>query len=342
MPGIWRRFTNRGVSPYVREITDRIAELREEIGRVDAKVDDVHGNLHGAVVSAHQDMARVLEGIEATRAADAEATAALAGEVAKVRAMLRQIDDGTAANRRRLYALRESEEYELAYSEAEPLVSFVLPTYNRPEKLRDVALPSILAQTHPNVEAVVVGDAAGPEIAAAIEEVGDPRVRYYNRTVRGPYPEDPARRWYMIGSPPYNDALSLVRGRWIAAMADDDAVRPDFAETLLAAAREGRYENCYGRHRVIYPGGDELVLGSFPPKYAEFVTQAAIYHAGLRFFQMSLADPIYEEPNDWSLCRRMVEAGVRYGMIEAIVCDKHESRYEHHSDWETKGIPEIE
>jgi polyhydroxyalkanoate synthesis regulator phasin len=326
-------------APYTREVTERIAETKGDVERIDRKIDDVHARLEGALERVHTDLHDMVADLTAARAADAESSGR---EIDRVRRMLRHLGDGTEANRRRLYRLRESEEYELAFTDPDPLVSFVLPTYNRWEQLRDVALPSILGQTHANVEAIVVGDQAGPETAAAIAEIGDPRVRYYNRTVRGPYPEDPAVRWYMVGSPPYNDALSLVRGRWIAAMADDDAVRPDFAEVLLAAAREGRYENCYGRHRVLYSGGEELVLGSFPPKYAEFVTQAAIYHSGLRFFQMSLADPIYEEPNDWSLCRRMMDAGVRYGMIEAIVCDKHETRYEKHSEWSTRGIPEIE
>jgi hypothetical protein len=146
----------------------------------------------------------------------------------------------------------------------------------------------------------------------------------------------------MLGSPPYNDALSLARGRWIGAMADDDAVKPDFAETLLAGAREGRHENCYGRYRVHYKGGETLELGKFPPERGNFVTQAALYHAGLRFFMMSAADPYFEEPNDWALCRRMMDAGVRYGMIDAFVCDKYENRYEKHADWGALGIPAVD
>jgi hypothetical protein len=343
MPGPGRRLANWFAGPYMREVTERVAEVKGDTERIERRLDELHAQLQGVLETVHTDvlahLERTTDGLQATMsAADAESRA----ELDKVRQMLRHMDDETVDNRRRLYTLRGSEEYELAYTEEEPLVSFVLPTYKRWETLRDVALPSILAQTHTNIEAIVVGDQAPPETAEAIASLADPRVRYYNRTVRGPYPEDPGVRWYMVGSPPYNDGLSLVRGRWIAGMADDDEVRPEFAETLLAAARERRLENCYGRHRVVYPSREELVLGSFPPKYGEFVTQAAIYHSGLRFFQYDLADPIYEEPNDWSLCRRMMDAGVRYGMVETVVCDKHESRYDKHDDWEVHGVPKID
>lgn len=302
-----RRIQNRLAAPYVAELTARIDQRSAEL----------------------RDVIETRSDIELA-------------ETRRLLAVLRHLDDDAAENRRRLYALRESEEYELAFTEPEPLVSFILPTYTRFEALRDVSLPSLLGQTHANVEVLVIGDAAPPETAAVIDAIGDPRVRYYNRTIRGPYPEDTSVRWYMLGSPSYNDALSMLRGRWIGAMADDDAVRPDFAETLLAAAREGRFENCSGRHRVNYKGGDVLELGSFPPKKGEFVNQAALYHSGLRFFQMSLADPLFQEPNDWSLARRMIEAGVRFGMVDAVVCDKYESRYENHSDWLLHGIPTVE
>jgi len=138
----------------------------------------------------------------------------------------------------------KSEEYDLAYTEADPLVSFVLPTHKRYEALRDVALPSILAQTHANVEVVVVGDQAPAEDRGGDRFAGrPPRFATTNRTIRGPYPEDPSVRWYMIGSPPVQRrSPRWSAGRWIAAMADDDAVRPEFAEVLLAAAREGRFE----------------------------------------------------------------------------------------------------
>jgi hypothetical protein len=72
------------------------------------------------------------------------------------------------------------------------------------------------------------------------------------------------------------------------------------------------------------------------------VYQSAIYHAGLRFFQMEPADHLYAEPNDWSLCRRMMQAGVRFGMVDELLADRYESRYERHADWALHGIPSVD
>lgn len=267
---------------------------------------------------------------------------ALGLEVEKTRKALRHVAEQDPLQRQRLYALRETEEYELAFTEAEPLVSFIVPTYNRFESLRDVSLPSILGQTYRNLEVIVTGDCSPPETERMIAELDDPRVRFCNRTVRGPYPDDPAVRWYVIGTPPFNDGLALARGRWIAALGDDDAVRPDHTETLVRVAQERRYEHCYGRHRVHYPSGETLEVGVFPPEKGEYVLQTALYHAGLRFFQMEPADYLSEEPNDWSLCRRMLAAGVRFGMVADFLADKYESRYQSHADWGVHGIPSVE
>jgi hypothetical protein len=264
----------------------------------------------------------------------------LQGDVDRTRAMIRHVYDEEPANRRRLYALRESEDYELAFTEREPLVSFITSTYTSYETLRDVALPSILNQSYKNLEVIVVGDCAPPETEQVIAELGDSRVRYVNRTVRGPYPEG-AERWYVISTPPYNLGVSLARGRWIASLSDDDAVRPDHIEGLLRAAQENRWEHCYGRQVVHFSEGEDLELGEFPPRQGQWGLQAAVYHAGLRFMELELTDALYFEPNDWSLCRRMLAAGVSFGMIDDLVVDKYEARRSA-TEWMAGQVPEIE
>ncbi len=254
----------------------------------------------------------------------------------------RHIYDEEPANRRRLHRLRQEDEYELAFSEDEPLVSFLIPTYRSFATLRDVAIPSILAQNYSNVEVIVSGDCAPPETEEVIAGFDDPRITYLNRTIRGPYSEDSARRWFAIGGPPFNDALAIARGRWIGVLGDDDALRPNHTEVLLAAARERRLEHCYGLQQVNFAEGDPLVIGEFPPRAGHWGLQSALFHSGLRFFESELADVIYEEPSDWSKCRRMIRAGVRFGMVDEIVVDKHESRRRSAAEWHRGEVPVAE
>src|SRR5580765_4046260 len=92
--------------------------------------------------------------------------------------ILQLIYDEEPATRRRLAELRETDEYELAFSESEPLVSVVIPTYTGYETLRDRAIPSVLAQSYENFEIVVVGDAAPLEAAEVVASLGDDRISF--------------------------------------------------------------------------------------------------------------------------------------------------------------------
>ena len=63
-------------------------------------------------------------------------------------------------------------------------------------------------------------------------------------------------------------------------------------------------------------------LGSrqaFPPRLGEFGFQAAIHVTALRIFQYNPLSWLLDEPGDWNLCRRMLEAGVRMGWVDQVV-----------------------
>ncbi len=305
----------------------------------------LHGDLHQRLDGLHASLTELHERVVGLYAAFGDLNGRLDAVEAEIRrdlAISRHAYDEEPANRRRLHQLRRGEEYELAFTESEPLVTFIVPTYRSFESLRDVALPSILGQDYSKLEVIVSGDCAPAETAAAVASFEDPRLVYINRTIRGPYPEDPAKRWFGIGGPPVNDALAIARGRWIATLGDDDAVRPDHTRELLAAAQEHRYEHCYGLQQVNFAEGEPLVLGEFPPRMGHWGMQAAIYHSGLRFFEAELSDAIYDEPSDWSKCRRMIRAGVRFGMIETIVVDKNETRRRSAAEWQQGAVPRAE
>ena len=244
----------------------------------------------------------------------------------RIETMLQLIYDREPLQRERLRRLREAADYEQPFTALEPLVSVVIATYDRGDLLVERAIPSVLGGSYQNVELVVVGDDAPPDTGTRVAEVADPRVRYQNLAYRGPYPEDRRQRWHVAGVPPRNAAVALAQGDWIAPLDDDDAFHPQHIERLLELARRERHEVAYGRLNCLMNDGSRFSLGEFPPRFGQFGWQGAIFHQGLRFFEMELADALFGSPADWSLCRRMLRAGVRFGMLDELVTDHYESR----------------
>lgn len=249
----------------------------------------------------------------------------LLDELRREREILQALYDDEPGNRRRLFELRATREYRLAFDEDEPLVSVVIPTYDNVTGLSEVAIPSVLKQTYSRFELIVVGDCAPKEIGDAVASFRDERIVFVNRERRGPYPREPRLFTFVKGDPPFNEAISIARGSWIAGFADDDAMRPNQLETLVRAARESRAELCYGRANRIYRDGTSRVSGEWPPELGHVSLQAAIYHAGLSsFIQHELVDAFFETASDKSLLRRMLRIGVRFHFVDEVLVDYYE------------------
>jgi hypothetical protein len=83
---------------------------------------------------------------------------------------LRLMAGRDAENRRQLADARADPEYELAYSDPDPLVTIVLPTFRRAGLLRERSLPAVLAQTHERLEVLVVGDGPDGEAETVVDD----------------------------------------------------------------------------------------------------------------------------------------------------------------------------
>jgi Glycosyl transferase family 2 len=248
---------------------------------------------------------------------------------------LRIVRDHDAAARERLWALRDSDDYALAFDEDEPLVTIIITTYNNWPLLRERSLPSVLAQTYQRFECLVVGDAAPPEAAAAVASFGDPRLRFVNLPYRGPYPSESTDAWLVSGTTPFNTGLALAEGRWTGSVSDDDALSPRYLESLLNLARTQRAEVAYGVIHQREPDSDGTMLGTFPPQLAQWGTQCSIFHAALRYLPLEPTDWLFGVPNDWGLADRMLRIGVRFAMLNEVVVDYYPSFH-----WKTRPAGE--
>lgn len=281
-----------------------------------------------AAAAMQESLAGVEAGLQGDRLRQAEIELGLAEtrhELQRHGRVLELLYEDERNNGLELIRLRRSQSYGRAFTDPDPLVSVIIPTYLHHELLVSRAIPSALGQTHRHIEVVVVGDGAPPETAQAIGFLNDPRVRYENLTVRAPYPEDETEFWRVAGTTPWNTAWQLAGGQWIAPLNDDDAFRPEHVEMLLEAARTQRSEVAYGAIEHHQPDGTSQVVNSWPPESHRFGWQAALVHAGLGFMPMQLGSGALGVPGDWSLCRRMRRAGVRFTMLDDVVVDYYPS-----------------
>jgi glycosyltransferase involved in cell wall biosynthesis len=244
--------------------------------------------------------------------------AALEATVADLRALVQGAYENPLGAAAEVLRARRDASYADAYG-PEPLITARIGAYRGGETLFERALASVRAQTYENWEAIVVCDGREPEAAAAIAALGDPRVRCVERPRNGPYPEDPARRWQVAGCNPFNQAVALARGAWIAPLDQDDEWTTDHLEVLLASARESRGEVIFGVSRVDLGEEGETWFGGWPPRLGDFGFQAAIYHAGLAPLLYDVNSYLVDEPADWNLARRMIEAGVSFEFVDRVV-----------------------
>lgn len=269
----------------------------------------------GEIAGELRDLSRRLDAVDTGHGERLSEIERVLGDAMRVLELIHDDDQGA---RRRLRELRSGEQYGRAYVDPDPLVSVVIPTWNRVQTLLDRALPSALGQTHRNIEVIVVGDASPPEVGEAIARLGDPRVSFHNLTIRGPYEAEEYRSWLASGTPGLNAGVAEARGTWIAPLGDDDEFEPQHVERLLAEARTRRLEFVYGRGRVLLPDGREQQLGEFPPRLTQIGLQSALYHAGLGFIELELGHALFDKPNDWGLVQRMMRIGVRMGMLDEV------------------------
>lgn len=133
---------------------------------------------------------------------------------------------------------------------ADPAITVVLPTRNRPDLLRR-ALASLLSQTFKDFEVLVVNDGGQDvvELAQEFQLAGLEIALFDHPHQRG---QAAAR----------NTALEQALGTWIAYLDDDDAYLPDHLETLLGAVEDSGARVAFTEGRALAEGPGQ---GQSPP-----------------------------------------------------------------------------
>jgi hypothetical protein len=204
-------------------------------------------------------------------------------------------------------SIRQTESYKSAFVNSNPLVSVLIPTFNRANLLVTRSLPSVIHQTYKNLEIIIVGDGCNDDTEARIKSVSDPRIKFLNLPERGPYPPPGRERWTIAGLYAANKARELATGDFICNIDDDDEMLPDRVEKLVHWAQKEQADVVFHPFLNQQPDSSFSPLGSSGVfRAGEVTTSSVFYHGYFKKIHTSLDCYRYLEPGDWSRFRRIL------------------------------------
>ncbi|MEH2339902.1 glycosyltransferase family 2 protein [Nostoc sp.] len=102
----------------------------------------------------------------------------------------------------------------------QPLVSVIIPTYNRPEYLKQ-AIASAIKQTYKNIEIIVSDNCSSENPQAIVASFGDSRIRFWRHQ----------QNVGMLANQQHG--FNMARGKYVASLHDDDIWNEDFLAKLV-------------------------------------------------------------------------------------------------------------
>jgi len=151
----------------------------------------------------------------------------------------------------------------------EPMVSVLLPTYNRPGYLSE-ALGSVLRQSHKHLEVIVIND-GGEDVSDVISSFDENRIHFINR-------KENRGKAYSL-----NEALEQAKGKYIAYLDDDDIYYPHHIKTLVNTLEsptecQVAYSDLYKTYCRINPDTSRVVLSKVVEVSRDFDRFLILYY----------------------------------------------------------------
>ncbi len=123
-----------------------------------------------------------------------------------------------------------------------PKVSVIIPTYNQSSLVKET-ISSVLAQTEPDLEVIVVDDGSTDDTHRVVESLSDSRVSYFYKINGGP-------------ASARNFGLSKAKGEYLAFLDHDDLWPPNYLEVMVShLENNAEFGAAYSPITVVYPDG---------------------------------------------------------------------------------------
>ena len=202
-----------------------------------------------------------------------------------------------------------------------PSFSVVLATYNRGQHIRPT-IESVLRQSWPDFELIVVGDACSDDTEGAVRSFDDARVSWHNLT------ENCGSQ-----SAPNNAGIARARGGWIAYIGHDDIWAPDHLSRLNRVIDRDSAVDFAVSGCIFYgPEGSDFhhVTGIFAASEAEEAARRHFFPPSSLAHRCEVTDRIgpwhapesLKAPVDSDFLLRAAAAGLRFASTEHVTVHK--------------------
>lgn len=194
-------------------------------------------------------------------------------------------------------------------------ISVLLPCRDRPHAVATRAIPSVLAQTHRGWELIVVSEREGNDrMRAAVEGLGDPRIRYTELARPDDGERDCTGRGHASRARALNRAQELATGAYLALLDEDSEFVPDHLLASVDALRADSADLVYGAAQVHDPNTGERVVDFVAPQQlagrTHLIDAASVVYTGTwRTVEFPATGQHHPAAGKWA---EMLRAGARF------------------------------
>lgn len=208
-----------------------------------------------------------------------------------------------------------------------PLISILLPTFNRSKILKKRAIKTVLNQSYRNFELVIVDDGSTDDTKKVVNKIKDKRIVYFNiERFKNRYPNKVENHWFVGPVIALNKALSLVKGDWIARIDDDDIWTKDHLKDLLKKVVKDKSEFVSSDYLEIRNKIKKTIRPTIKDKKLGLGriggTQTWLYAAYLNFFKYNINSwrKKINKVNDLDIQERFVKVGIKTTYLKKVTC----------------------
>jgi len=215
-----------------------------------------------------------------------------------------------------VYKEKYSSLHDIKMFSHQPLISVIIPNYNH-TRFIPTAIKSVLNQTYPRCEIIVVDDGSTDDSREVVAQFGD-KVRYIWQKNQG-----------LAGT--RNTGIQAAAGEMIALLDADDEWAPEFLDTMIRLAGEnpnGLVFYCMAQCMDV-DGNDLPQLVGGPPVAPEalyqkllranFIIPSTVIFKRQPLLEAGSFDASLRSCEDWDMWLRLLPAGQIIGTAQTLV-----------------------